>query len=57
VVSGEIGVVVRQSLFLCPNPPRVPTPTHIVWQRITYAKQYAGWEDAVVKNNLKKIIN
>jgi len=27
-----------------------------VWQRITYAKQYAGWEDAVVKNNLKKII-
>jgi len=57
VVSGEIGVVVRQSLFLCPNPPRVPTPTHFVWQRITYAKQHAGWEDAVVKNNLKKIIN
>jgi hypothetical protein len=28
---------------------KVPTPTHIVWQRITYAKQYAGWEDAVVK--------
>jgi hypothetical protein len=24
----------------------VPTPTHIVWQRITYAKQHAGWDGA-----------
>jgi hypothetical protein len=24
----------------------VPTPTHFVWQRITSAKQYAGWDQA-----------
>lgn len=58
MVSGEIGVVVRQSLFLCPNPSHLPTPTHVVWQRITYAKQYPGWDGAHdEKNNLKKIIN
>jgi hypothetical protein len=27
-----------------------------VWQRITYAKQHAGWDGAGEKNNLKKII-
>jgi len=30
---------------------------HIVWQRITYARTYSGWDGAGEKNNLKKIIN
>jgi hypothetical protein len=46
VVSGEIGVVVRQSLFLCPNPSHLPTPKMLCGKRITYAKQYAGWDGA-----------
>jgi hypothetical protein len=57
VVSGEIGVVVRQSLFLCPNPSHLPTPYILCGKRITYARTYSGWDGAGEKNNLKKIIN
>ena len=59
MVSGEIGVVVRQSLFLCPNfPSRFRRRHMLCGKRITYAKQYAGWDGAHgEKNNLKKIIN